>query len=274
MEFSVHFREYLGLVGWVFLLSLVFYPFERLAPAEKDQLTAHRLINLAYVPLLLAFAILVLRPISNRLATQVLLFAGGGVLPTTIGPQSGSAAQIIFAVFFALGWDLWQYWVHRLQHSTPCLWQTHKFHHSETALNCTTQARHHFLSHALYMVLYLPVLILLGSQAPHFVAVFVMFRLWGFVNHMNVRLNIGPLTAIISGPQWHRIHHSIRVEHHNKNFAAFFPFIDILFGTYYKPAKREYPPSGLVEDQDSGALREMTIAPFLVWYGRVMRKRR
>jgi sterol desaturase/sphingolipid hydroxylase (fatty acid hydroxylase superfamily) len=265
-------REYLNLVGTVFLLTLVFYPFELLAPAERHQPISSRIFNLAYTPLLLAFAILIMHPLLNRMAGQALLLAGDGILAGAIRPRSGFVAQLLFAIWFALVWDIWQYWLHRFQHRVPFLWQTHRFHHGETAMNSTTQTRHHFLSHLLYGISYLPVLVLMGSQTPHYIAVFVMFRLWGFVNHMNVRLNIGPLTPFISGPQWHRIHHSIHTEHLNKNFATFFPAIDMLFGTYYQPGKNEYPPSGLPAGQDTGALSEATIAPFLGWQQSIMRR--
>jgi len=32
---------------------------------------------------------------------------------------------------------------------------------------------------------------------------------------------------------------------YDKNFAAFFPVIDILFGTYYRPRRDEYPRTGI-----------------------------
>src|SRR5207244_6367705 len=138
--------------------------------------------NLAYIPCFLALAIFVLPSLVNPLASQVLTFAGSGVLPQLIGPKGGVTAQLLFAIAFALLWDLWQYWLHRLQHTVPSMWETHRFHHSETALNSTTQARHHILSYLLSVVFYMPVLILLGPRTPHFVATFIMFRLWGLVN--------------------------------------------------------------------------------------------
>ena len=247
------------------MLSLIFFPLELLAPAEKGQPLSKRLFNLVYVPLFLALALFVLQPLSNLLASRVLILSRGGIVPPLTNP-TGRVEQFMFAFAFAVMWDFWQYWLHRLQHKIPWLWETHKFHHSETALNATTQARQHFLSYLLSVVFYLPVLIVFGAQTPHYLAVFVMFRLWGFVNHANVRINLGALTAIISGPQWHRIHHSIRVEHQDRNFATFFPLVDLVFGTYYHPQRNEYPPSGLVGGEEARVLREATIGPFVAWY--------
>ncbi len=255
-------RGFVGLLGSAFLLSLVFYLLELSAPAERRQPARKRLLNLAYMPFVMAWIVIVLQPIFNRLYSHVPGLTGRGLLPAFVDGRSGALAQLLFALFFAVVWDVWQYWVHRLQHSVPLLWETHKFHHSETALNSSTQARHHSLSQLLYLVLYLPLLILFGSQSPHFLAAFVMFRLWGFVNHANLRIDLGPLTPFVSGPQWHRLHHSTRAEHCDKNFAAFFPFIDILFGTYCAPREGEYPPTGLPDQAETSFLRDATLSPF------------
>ena len=46
---------------------------------------------------------------------------------------------------------------------------------------------------------------------------------WGMLIHSNLMIRFGPLTPIFVGPQVHRIHHSIKPEHQNKNFGQFFP---------------------------------------------------
>lgn len=271
---SILFRTYIDVVAPLFVLSLIFYLLERLAPAERNQSPAKRFFNLVYMPLILAL-LLLLSPFFGlvyQLQQYVLIWVGGGgfllkLIDQKLINQSDWVAQLLFALSFAIVWDLYQYWMHRLQHTLPFLWETHKFHHSDTALNSSTHARTHFLSHLLFFSSYLLVMMFMGSQTPHPIATFVLFKLWGFFNHMNVRLNLGLLTPIVSGPQWHRIHHSLQTKHYNKNFAAFFPFIDIFFGTYYSPRKGEYPASGLPNKEDAGDLWEATIAPFCAWYG-------
>lgn len=258
-------REYGNILLSVLLLTLIFNLLELLAPAERGQAISKRLFNLLYFPISLALVLLI-QFLFTPYYSQALSIARGGLLPEFINAQSGFTANLLFACFYAIVFDIWQYWAHRLQHTIPFLWETHKFHHSETALNCSTIARTHILSNLLFLILYLPVLIILGPQTPHFIALFLMFKLWGFVNHANVRLNLGPVTGIISGPQWHRIHHSLYREHHNKNFATFFPFIDILFGTHYSPLRNEYPPTGLPSEEPDGFLHQATISPFSAWY--------
>jgi sterol desaturase/sphingolipid hydroxylase (fatty acid hydroxylase superfamily) len=262
---------YVNLIEWVILLALIVYPFELLAPAERGQPFRKRVFNLVYAVVYLALVLFVLSPVVNLLTTQVLALSAGGLLPQLTGPDGSFVTQLLFAIVFAVGSDFCQYWLHRWQHTVPLLWETHRFHHTETATNSTTQGRHHFLHYLLGTIFYLPVLVIFGTQVPHYLALFLMFRLWGFVNHANVRLNIGPLTAIISGPQWHRIHHSVLHEHQDKNFASYFPFIDILFGTYYRPQRDEYPPSGLSTADDKPVLSEATIAPFVIWARRALR---
>jgi len=262
LGFDEYFRQYVSTLLWVLALVLIFYLPERLYPAEKSQPRATRIINLLYTPVAIAIIVL-LQPLFAPLYSFALTSTGGGLL--YLRPPNGVLGQVAFAIAFAVVWDVWSYWVHRIQHTSSFLWQTHKFHHTETALNSSTQARHHALSHVLLITLYLPVIAVFGPFQPHFVAVFLMFRLWGFVNHANVRFAFGPLTRVIAGPQWHRIHHSLHAEHFNRNFATFFPFIDILFGTYYGPRRGEYPATGLQSAAPVSDLREATVAPFQAW---------
>ena len=264
-------REYGNILLSVFILTLIFSFLEALAPAEKGQAILKRFFNLLYLPFGLAL-ILILQFLLAPYYSGALSIAGGGLLPELVNGKSGFVANLAFALFYAIVFDLWQYWAHRLQHSVSFFWETHKFHHSETALNSSTLARVHVLSSLLFIVLYLPVLIIFGPQTPHFVALFLMFKLWGFVNHTNLRFNLGPLTPIFSGPQWHRIHHSLYSEHQNKNFATFFPFIDMLFRTYHRPVRNEYPPTGLPSDAREGFLREATVSPFITWHKMTARR--
>lgn len=265
--FSNLLREYGNILLTVLVLSLIFSFLELLAPAERGQVVSKRLFNLLYLPLSLA-VVLLLQVLLGPYYSQAMGIARGGLLPEFINAQSGFPAQLLFALFYAVVFDIWQYWAHRLQHAVPFFWETHKFHHTESALNASTIGRHHVLSNLLFIILYLPVLIILGPQTPHFIALFLMFKLWGFVNHVNVRLNLGPLTSVVAGPQWHRIHHSLYVEHHNKNYATLFPFIDMIFGTNHRPTRNEYPPTGLPAGECEAFVREATIAPFSSWYKR------
>jgi sterol desaturase/sphingolipid hydroxylase (fatty acid hydroxylase superfamily) len=89
--------------------------------------------------------------------------------------------------------------------------------------------------------------------------------LWLQFIHMNLRLSLGFLGPIIVGPQHHRVHHSIQPQHIDKNFALFFPVWDIMFGTYYRPEKGEYPATGLTTGETYDNLRTA-----MVWSWRAL----
>lgn len=257
-------QQFIIALATILVVVLGFRLLEHLRPAERGQPVSRWLFNLGYTPFILAFA-LILTPLLTPLFGLVLAWTNGGLFPFIVGPESSIAAQLLFTLLYAVVWDLTQYGLHRLQHAVPLLWETHKFHHDETALSAVAQARHHPTHSALAALFHLPVLVVFGGQAPHLVAAFLMFTLWGFVNHANVRVGFGPLTPVIAGPQWHRIHHSIRDEHRDRNFAVLFPVIDMMFGTYYRPARDEYPPTG-IEGEPVGSLRAGTVEPLAAWY--------
>src|SRR5438034_65869 len=63
--------------------------------------------------------------------------------------------------------------------------------------------------------------------------------------HSAIRVQLPWLDRILVTPQVHRIHHGVGPEHYNKNFADGLPIFDILFGTYCRPAKDEFPATGV-----------------------------
>lgn len=254
-------EEALNTIAWSAFLVIALYPVELMFPAEAHQGIRGRILNFCYMPVIIGFSYATL-PITNEIATRLSLALP---LPTFVVVPTHPAAVALTSLAFAIIWDTWQYWVHRLQHKSPLLWPTHEFHHSETTMNASTHARVHAASHVLYVLLWLPVVTALGTVAPHWIAAFLIFRLWGYFIHANIRLGFGWLTPWIAGPQFHRIHHSRLPEHIDKNFATLFPFIDIAFGTYYRPAPGEYPATGLVLDKDVGFLEQATIEPFRMW---------
>jgi hypothetical protein len=60
-------------------------------------------------------------------------------------------------------------------------------------------------------------------------------------------------------------HHSIRPEHRNKNFAVWFPFYDVMFGTAWRPRPGEYPESG-VEGIEVSNMSDAFMLPFARWW--------
>ena len=94
--------------------------------------------------------------------------------------------------------------------------------------------------------------------------IYNLLTLWGYVNHMNVRLSFGRFRTILTSPQYHRIHHAADITIADRNFAAMFPIIDLIFGTYYAPKANEYPPSGLASGEQPSGLLDVALWPFMV----------
>jgi sterol desaturase/sphingolipid hydroxylase (fatty acid hydroxylase superfamily) len=89
---------------------------------------------------------------------------------------------------------------------------------------------------------------------------------WAVFIHANLRIPLGPLTAVFAGPQLHRIHHSRELKHTNKNYAAFFPIWDVLFRTYHRPAPQEWPATGLHSGENVHDLWNASVLPFRGWF--------
>jgi sterol desaturase/sphingolipid hydroxylase (fatty acid hydroxylase superfamily) len=257
-------QQYATLLGSVLLLTILFHVAERMFPAEKGQPVGRLLFNVSYTPFMLA-AVIAIGVLLGPIVAFAVDRTGGGLLASAIEPRGSIGFHLLVILSYALVFDLCQYALHRLQHAVPFLWETHRFHHDETALNAAAQTRVHATSYALSVLFYIPAAMIFGLKPLDVVSSFVLFQLWGFVNHANLRVGFGPLTPLLSSPQWHRIHHSREGAHRDKNFAIFFPFIDMLFGTYYRPRRGEYPATGLSGKQDS-PLRAATIGPLLAWY--------
>ncbi|WGS29789.1 sterol desaturase family protein [Bradyrhizobium sp. ISRA464] len=181
-------------------------------------------------------------PVAAICAGTIMGYTGFGwiQLPTEGYWWCASLAFVVVAL------DLYKYAFHRLQHAIPFLWAMHSFHHSANAVTFITGGRHYWLERVLADA-FLPILaILLRVPADMAIAAGVIFFVPDTCAHLNVRMPLGRFVTWINNPQWHRIHHSVLMEHRDKNFASFFPLWDILFGTAWVPRPDEYPATGLV----------------------------
>jgi sterol desaturase/sphingolipid hydroxylase (fatty acid hydroxylase superfamily) len=179
---------------------------------------------------------------------------------------TASTLTVIVAVLLGLLFvDFFNYWVHRLQHSS-FLWEQHKLHHSDADLSAITAFRNHWLELTLQTVLItLPLGFLFKFTPVQTATTGLVLVLYSLFIHSNLRLNLGPLTPVILGPQAHRIHHSIEPQHQNKNFATYFPIWDIVFGTWARPGKGEYPATGVQGAASDVTWGEMLWGPFRAW---------
>ena len=168
-----------------------------------------------------------------------------GVTPIPL-PEHGWLV-LFSATVLMLAADLIFYWVHRAQHRCEWLWAMHSFHHSDDDLNVTSSSRHYWIEKPFWVLFYVPLGLIFRISPDVATAYGFMFTFFAMFPHMNIRLELGPLTRIVLGPQLHRIHHSVYREHFNTNFAGAFPVWDLVFGTYRAPGRGEFPPTGVPE---------------------------
>ena len=135
-------------------------------------------------------------------------------------------------------------------------------------MNASTAIRHHWLEMFIRIpAVMIPMAIAFKLDPFPTGALGALFTTWGYFIHANLRLQMGSLSPLIGGPQVHRIHHSRLGEHRDKNFAAFFPVWDILFGTYYHPKRDEFPATGIEGERLATATRA-SFLPFVELFRR------
>src|SRR5436309_10026892 len=78
-------------------------------------------------------------------------------------------------------------------------------------------------------------LYLLGFRGPALAALVPALGFYALFVHANLRWDFGPLRYVVASPAFHRWHHTSQAEGLDRNFAGLFPWIDLLFGTFYLP---------------------------------------
>jgi sterol desaturase/sphingolipid hydroxylase (fatty acid hydroxylase superfamily) len=134
-----------------------------------------------------------------------------------------------------------QYFTHRLGHEWEPLWRLHATHHSAPRLYFLNAARFHPLDVAIDTAAGLVPLVLLGAPAAT-TALFALFTaVFGYLQHCNVRVALGPLNYVFSMAELHRWHHAKDLRDANTNYGSNLIVFDLLFGTFHWPKDREPP---------------------------------
>ncbi|HSL68994.1 MAG TPA: sterol desaturase family protein, partial [Longimicrobiales bacterium] len=197
-------------------------------PAVRDGGWRERFVNLVIGSIVSIFAF-VCTAVIAWFATMVWR---DGLIGLIVPGWRGLGGLAVSVFVYGFVWDFFQYWFHRWQHVSRALWSSHRVHHSDGVVSSTTALRRSVLELLLIFVFILvPTVLVAGVDEVAAPIAFAIFYGWGFFNHANVRLSLGRLTPVLSGPQWHRIHHGVAPEYRDRNFAAYFPVLDIVFGT-------------------------------------------
>ena len=221
------------------------------------------------VLLLLEFAFRYERAVSQRrLAIRdVASTAVNVLLTTTIGasfflplvvflPELLFGRTLFFASAAQLG-PLWlqlilaaalysflRYWIHRVQHIVPFLWELHSYHHSVTDLRASNTFVSHPIDFALRNV-FPPVLLgAVGFDPAAIVFGVGLMRAASLMSHCGAGLHAGWLNQVFAMPEVHRWHHSAEVpdgHRYSVNYGVGLILWDRLFCTYYLPERDGQP---------------------------------
>ncbi len=135
---------------------------------------------------------------------------------------------------FLVGEDIILYWTHRLFHGEK-MWKYHAVHHSSEELEWISAARFHPINLFLGTVFADVVLLVAGVSPNVFLVLGPLTIAHSAFVHANLDWTLGPFKYVIAGPVFHRWHHTAADRGGEKNFAATFPVLDLIFGTFYMP---------------------------------------
>jgi sterol desaturase/sphingolipid hydroxylase (fatty acid hydroxylase superfamily) len=230
------------------LIVCVLWQLQRKFPLEPNQSSAAVLVD--WKLLGLRFVTNVVIGPTVKIASVVIINAAGG---GWIHLRSDGWWFLASVVVVILATDLWSYLLHRAEHKIPVLWAMHSLHHSAEALTIATGGRHFWLEGAITIGIF-PVLGIVFQIPPEVAGAVATIYIIpdSLLSHLNVRLSFGRFALWIQNPQYHRIHHSLEPQHFNKNFCKMLPIFDVMFGTAWKPAKDEFPGTGLAGEKATG----------------------
>jgi sterol desaturase/sphingolipid hydroxylase (fatty acid hydroxylase superfamily) len=229
---------------------------ERGRPIDAPRFADARL-NLAYT-FVYALGYTVLQQASKGLTVATVNAAGGGLIPLADHGWPLLPSFLLYLVTL----DFFEYLFHRAQHRWRWLWAMHSLHHSDPAMNASTTQRHFWLEPGVKMVSIYLVAGLLFSTPPVILVLYGLVNFYHVVPHMNWRIGFGRGWWLLNSPQYHRIHHSSRQEHYNRNFAGLFPVFDLLCRTSHRPAPGEFPPTGLGPEETPASFRQTLVWPW------------
>ena len=171
------------------------------------------------------------------------------------------AAQLALALVVS---EPLHYWTHRLAHErSDLLWSWHSVHHSAERLYWLNVGRDHPLGIALQFTCQFTPLVLMGCPAP-------LIQLWalfsavhGMLQHSNIDMRLGFFHWVFSSADLHRWHHSRHLQEANHNYGAVLVYCDLLFGTFFLPAREAPSDPGIsyLPTFPRGYLAQLTV-PF------------
>lgn len=181
------------------------------------------------VNLLTGALLFLLRTALLLLADQGVQALGGGLVDlSAVHP----AAQVLLA-FLLL--DLTRYWVHRLDHRVPWLWQFHAVHHSSEHLNATSGLRMHWVD--ILQLTAIPLVLfglLFGVDEQVLTGVLLFGAFFDAFEHANIAMDMSKpwnraWNQLLNNPHFHSWHHTRDGAKKDGNYGQALTIWDRLF---------------------------------------------
>lgn len=217
---------YFGLGAALFLLERR-WPFERAWLVDDGQMLAdfaHTALNKGAVQV--------------GLVISLLFGVSGGIPAGAHWPQHWPMALQVIAALLVIEAGL--YSAHRLAHEWPLLWPFHAVHHSVRRLWFWNTGRFHFGDTLLKILFATPLMLLIGAPSEVINWISAITAYIGMLTHCNLDVRCGVLNYVFNTPELHRWHHSRVPAEGNRNYGENLVLFDLLFGTWFLPARR--PP--------------------------------
>lgn len=188
---------------WLILVSAFFFFLEVVIPWRKNQRVFRQDFWLDFFYMFFNFFLFSLI-IYNAASDVVVNLFNDGIKSITGGfslqgsnPMKSLPYWSVLFIGFIVR-DFVQWWVHRLLHRVPKLWEYHKVHHSVQEMGFAAHLRYHWMENIVYRTLeYIP-LALLGIGLYDFFIIHIFTLAWGHYNHSNISVN-GRITGGVIG---------------------------------------------------------------------------
>ncbi|MEM8525942.1 MAG: sterol desaturase family protein [Bacteroidota bacterium] len=178
---------------WLIGVSLFFFLLEWVAPWRKEQPKFRKDFWLDFFYMFFNFFLFSLL-IYNAASDVVVQFFNNGIQSLTgfdlqaSNPLQSAPLWTVLLVGFLVR-DFIQWWIHRLLHRVPTLWEFHKVHHSVEQMGFAAHLRYHWMENVVYRTLeYLP-LALLGIGLYDFFIIHIFTLAVGHFNHSNITVS-------------------------------------------------------------------------------------
>jgi sterol desaturase/sphingolipid hydroxylase (fatty acid hydroxylase superfamily) len=210
------------------------------------------------------------------------------LLPVSLTAMPTLTVALLYTTVLIVAGDFELYWVHRLMHRIPALWEYHKVHHSAEVLTPVTFYRTHPVE---LLIVALAEAVTIGFVTALFsylfqdalapatifgvnILRFAFFVFGANLRHSHIWFSFGSAAEhIFISPAQHQIHHSADPRHFNRNFGSELAIWDWLWGTLQCAGQERPLIFGLGSDENRrlSTVRQLYVNPLRATWRSIFR---